>query len=148
MSKNNNRIAEIGAKVGDPARVAILAALIDGRALTAGELAMSAGVTAQTASGHLSRLIQTGLLAVEKQGRHRYYRLAGADIARMLEGLMQIASSTAPVTARKMSTGPRAVSMRYARTWYAHFAGERGVSITGRLTGPGFLGIGGERGLG
>ena len=92
---NTNQIAEIGSLVGEPARAAILGALLDGRALTAGELAYVAGITPQTASSHLARLTAAGLLAVEKQGRHRYHRLATAAVARMLEGIMQIAAGQA-----------------------------------------------------
>ena len=147
MSMTTNRIAEIGMMVGDPARASILAALMDGRALTAGELATVAGVTAQTTSGHLSRLTQNGLLAVEKQGRHRYFRLAGPDIARMLEGIMQIASSEAPAKTRKLSTGPRDASMRRARTCYDHFAGKLGVAIATSLVDLGYVEFEGESGI-
>tara|TARA_R110002110_G_scaffold293634_3_gene507639 strand:+ start:272 stop:982 length:711 start_codon:yes stop_codon:yes gene_type:complete len=147
MSMTTNRIAEIGMMVGDPARASILAALMDGRALTAGELATVAGVTAQTTSGHLSRLTQSGLLAMEKQGRHRYFRLAGPDIARMLEGIMQIASSEVAVNTRKLSTGPRDASMRRARTCYDHFAGKLGVAIATSLVDLGYVEFDGDSGI-
>ena len=81
-------IAIIGALVGDPARANMLTALLAGQALTAGELAREAGVTAQTASSHLSRLEAGGLLTQRKQGRHRYYALSGEDVAGVLEALM------------------------------------------------------------
>src|ERR1044072_9756727 len=89
-------LAETAALVGDPGRAAMLMALMDGRALTASELARAAGITPQTASGHLSRLTAAGLLAVEKQGRHRYHRLASPAVARMMESIMQVASDQAP----------------------------------------------------
>jgi DNA-binding transcriptional ArsR family regulator len=76
--------AEIAALAGDPARAAMLHALMDGRALTASELAGVAGITAQTASGHLSRMVTAGLISVEQQGRHRYHRLATTSVAAML----------------------------------------------------------------
>jgi DNA-binding transcriptional ArsR family regulator len=78
------RLAEIAALVGDPARANILTALLDGRALTASELAYFAGVSPQTTSGHLAKLTLSGMLALQKQGRHRYYRLAGPQVARMM----------------------------------------------------------------
>ena len=87
--------AEIAALSGDPARASMLHALMDGRALTATELARAAGIAPQTASGHLGRLTALGLLSVEKQGRHRYHRLASESVARMLESIMQVASASA-----------------------------------------------------
>jgi DNA-binding transcriptional ArsR family regulator len=89
---NNALFATVAALSGDPARAAMLQALMDGRALTASELARVAGITPQTASGHLNRMTATGLLSVEKQGRHRYHRLAAPSVARMLESIMQVAS--------------------------------------------------------
>ena len=99
-----NRLAEIGTLVGDPTRAAMLEALMDGRALTASELARAAGVTAQTASGHLSQLATAGLLSVEKQGRHRYHRLAGSEVARLLESLMEWTAGAEPKMARAIAT--------------------------------------------
>ena len=144
---NTNRIAEIGALVGEPARASILGALLDGRALTAAELARVAGITPQTASSHLARLTAAGLLAVEKQGRHRYHRLATAAVARMLEGIMQIASGNAADAGRKLVVGPRDAAMRRARTCYDHFAGRLGVAITDGLIAKGIIEFGDEAGL-
>ncbi len=90
MSAELPSVAEAASLIADPARAAMLMALVDGRALPAGELAYSAGVTAQTASAHLSRLLDGGLLVVEQEGRHRYYRLAGAEVAEALEKLAAI----------------------------------------------------------
>ncbi len=95
---DSNRIAATAALLGDPARANMLAALLDGRALTAKELAYTAHVTPQTASGHLAKLSDGGLLAAEKQGRHRYYRLASPLVGHMLEGVM---AATGPEPARR-----------------------------------------------
>ena len=99
-----NRIAEVAAVVGEPARAVMLTVLMDGRALTASELAAVAGITAQTASTHLARLLASELVTVEHQGRHRYHRLASPSVARMIEGLMLHASAT---DQRQARTGPR-----------------------------------------
>lgn len=143
---NTNQIANIGLVVGEPARAAMLVALMDGRALTAGELARAAGVTPQTASSHLARLTEAALLKAEKQGRHRYHRLAAPEIARMLEGIMQIASKT-EAPARRIATGPRDAAMRRARTCYDHLAGRLGVAISDALIDRGAVELGDEAGL-
>src|SRR5260370_17915556 len=93
---SNGLFAEVAALSGDPARASMLHALLDGRALTATELARAAGITPQTASGHLTRLTAAGLLSVEKQGRHRYHRLAMPSVARMLDTILHVAAATAP----------------------------------------------------
>jgi DNA-binding transcriptional ArsR family regulator len=85
---SQSAFAEIATLAGDPVRAGMLHALMDGRALTASELARVAGITPQTASGHLARLVAAGLLAVEKQGRHRYHRLASPAVAQMMESIM------------------------------------------------------------
>lgn len=128
-----NQIAEVGALVGEPARAAMLAALMDGRALTATELACLARITPQTASSHLARLTSAGLLAVAQQGRHRYHRLATPAVARMLEGIMQIAASELPKPPHPLTTGPRDAAMRLARSCYDHLAGRLGVAIAEAL---------------
>ncbi|MDF2812961.1 MAG: transcriptional regulator [Microvirga sp.] len=119
-------IASVAALLGDPARANILTALIDGRALTVSELARAAGVTIQTASGHLAKLSDASLLIGEKQGRHRYFRLSGPDVAQVLEALMGLAQRTGAVRVR---TGPRDEALRTARICYDHLAGERGVAM-------------------
>lgn len=123
---STSAFAGIAALIGEPARANMLAALMDGRALTAAELARSAGVTAQTASGHLARLTEGGILAVERQGRHRYHRLASPTVARMLEGIMSVAADQVPPAPR---TGPRDAALRRARTCYDHLAGRVAVAI-------------------
>ncbi len=137
-------LAAVAALVGDPARAAMLQALMDGRALTAGELAAAAGVAPQTASGHLGRLAEAGLVAVTRQGRHRYHRLGGERVARMLEGLMLVASAPAPVSQR---TGPRDDALRLARTCYDHIAGRLGVGLADALAARGWVVMGEEAGL-
>src|SRR6185436_4352457 len=86
------RFAEVASLAGEPTRAVMLHALMDGRALTASELARVAGITAQTASAHLARMVDAELVHVEKQGRHRYHRLATPAVARMVESIMQVAS--------------------------------------------------------
>ena len=84
-------IAEIATLLGGPARATILSALLDGRALTAGELALAAQITPQTASTHLAKLTKAGLLSVERNGRYRYFRLASPKVAEMIEGIVAVA---------------------------------------------------------
>jgi DNA-binding transcriptional ArsR family regulator len=129
-------LAETAALMGDPARAGMLAALMDGRALTAGELAQVAGIAPQTASGHLARLAAAGLLAVERQGRHRYHRLASPAVARALEGLMALAAAT-PAPPRQLRTGPRDAALREARTCYDHLAGRLAVAIADAMVARG-----------
>src|SRR3954451_21548104 len=107
-------LAETASLVGDPARAGMLTALMDGRALTSGELARIAGIAPQTASGHLARLSAAGLLASFRQGRHHYHRLASAEIAQMLEGMMAVAHCTPAGRRRAIVTGPREAAMRAA----------------------------------
>jgi DNA-binding transcriptional ArsR family regulator len=128
--KEGPDIARIASLMGDPARANMLAALIDGRALTAGELAAEAGVTKQTASSHLSRLSGGGLLVCEAQGRHRYFRLAGEDVGHAIEALMGVAQTTGRQRTR---TGPKDPALRHARVCYNHLAGEMGVALFDRL---------------
>lgn len=127
-------LAEIAAALGDPARVAMLSSLMDGRALAAGELARVAGVAPTTASGHLARLAEAGLLAVERQGRHRYHRLASPEVARVLEGLMALSAARRPPR-----TGPRDAALREARTCYDHLAGRVAVGIADAMVARGQL---------
>jgi DNA-binding transcriptional ArsR family regulator len=130
-------IAEIGALVGDSARANMLVALMGGQALTASELAWRAGVTAQTTSGHLAKLTQAGLLAVARQGRHRYYRLASPLVGRMLEGVMAVASVQSPPRYRPRSRIDDA--LQQARTCYDHLAGRLGVALADALAAKSYL---------
>jgi DNA-binding transcriptional ArsR family regulator len=122
-------IADVASLVGEPTRAAILLALLDGRALSAGELARAAKLSAPATSLHLAKLTHGRLLIVQKQGRHRYYRLANADVAHVLEALGTVA--TAPRPARPVSQ-PRSV-LRAARTCYDHLAGSLSVELAALL---------------
>jgi DNA-binding transcriptional ArsR family regulator len=124
--KDGPNIAAIAAMVGDPARANMLTALLNGAALTASELALEANVTKQTASSHLAKLATGGLVAVEAQGRHRYYRLANADVAGLLETLMGVAARAKALRSRP---GPKEPALRHARICYDHLAGELGVEL-------------------
>ena len=124
-------IAQVAALLGDPARANMLNALMDGRALTAGELAFVAGVSAQTASAHLSKLAEMHLLTVAKQGRHRYFGLASPLVGRMLESISAVAALEAPPRHRPRSAADDAV--RRARTCYDHLAGRLAVALADRL---------------
>ena len=127
-------LAALGSVLGERARARMLLALGDGRALPAGVLASEAGVAASTASQHLGRLVDAGLLAVVPQGRHRYYRLAGPQVAELIEALARVAPA-APV--RSLREGTRAHAIRTARTCYDHLAGRLGVSIMQALIAEG-----------
>jgi DNA-binding transcriptional ArsR family regulator len=124
--KEGPDIAAIAAMVGDPARANMLTALLNGAALTASELADEAGVTKQTASSHLNKLAAAGLVAVEAQGRHRYYQLADADVAGLLETLMGVATRAKALRTRP---GPKEPALRHARVCYDHLAGDLGVAM-------------------
>lgn len=128
--------AGTAALVADPARASMLAALMDGRALTAGEMARVAGITPQSASTHLARLAEAGLLAVARQGRHRYHRLASPAVARMLEGIMAIAEAPGPAPPR---VGPRDAALRRARTCYDHLAGRLAVAMADAMVARGHI---------
>ena len=119
-------LAGTAALIGDPARAAMLVTLMDGRALTATELAGAAGVTASTASGHLARMLEAGLLALERQGRHHYYRIAAPSVAGLIESLMSVTGelSAARRQCRPVRTGPSDRALRRARLCYDHLAGE------------------------
>lgn len=129
-------ISRIAALIGDPARSNMLLALLDGRALTAGELATQAGITKQTASSHLARMLDGGLVAREVQGRHHYYRLGGTDVALALEALLGVSEKR---TGARTRTGPRDPALRKARICYDHLAGELGVFAYDRLLAEGVL---------
>lgn len=141
--------AETAALVGDPARANMLAALMDGRALTAAELARAASVAPQTASGHLARLTAAGLLAVERQGRHRYHRLASPGVAGMLEGIMAVAEAGpgASCARRPIVVGPRDAALRSARTCYDHLAGRLAVSMADAMAGRGQIELSADGGV-
>ena len=133
-----NALAEIGSLIGDPGRASMLDAMMGGRALTARELAGHAGIAPQTASGHLARLLEAGLIVMERQGRHHYHRLASPDVARLLETLGQFATRSGNGPTRPaVRTGPKDMALRAARTCYDHFAGRLGVGIADALIAQG-----------
>jgi len=133
---DSTRIAATASLLGDPARANMLTALMHGQALTATELAQEAGVAPSTASGHLGKLEDAGLVGIEKQGRHRYFRLSGTDVAGVLEGLMGVAARTGHLRVR---TGPRDPELRRARVCYDHLAGDAAVRMYDRLQATGMI---------
>jgi DNA-binding transcriptional ArsR family regulator len=130
-------LAAIGALIGHPARAVMLEALNDGRAWTANELAMAAAVTPQTASTHLKRLVEGGMLVVEPQGRHRYFRIASSEVAEALEALEVLATRRG---ARPGLGAVRRDPITQARTCYDHLAGRLGVALTESLVAQRHLG--------
>jgi DNA-binding transcriptional ArsR family regulator len=122
--------------IADPARAIMLTALIDGRALPAGELAYSANITPQTASSHLARLLSGGLVTVETEGRHRYYRLAGTHVAEALEQLSAIRPDAA---VRRKALSRKTREMRFCRCCYDHLAGQVGVALAKGLEERGYI---------
>lgn len=129
-------IARIAALIGDHARAEVLTALMADRALTATELANIAGVTKQTISAHMAKLLDAELVAVESQGRHRYFRLANQDVAHLLESLMGVAFRTGAVRTR---SSPREPALRRARVCYDHLAGELAVAAYDSLLARAYL---------
>ena len=132
--KEGPDISRVAALIGDPARANMLTALMTGKALTATELAAEAGVTAQTASGHLAILFDGGLVQSRKQGRHKYFALAHGDVAVALEGLMGLAGGQL-----RTRTGPKDAALRQARVCYNHLAGQMGVQMFSSLISRGFM---------
>src|SRR5215831_16921859 len=120
-------IAEIAALVGDPARATMLSALIDGRALTASELAGAARITPQTASTHLAKLTKAGVLSVARRGRHQIFRLASPTVVSMIEGIVAVALEKRP-RYRPLTGEARALAA--ARICYDHLAGRLSVDLT------------------
>lgn len=127
--------------MGDPTRAAMLTALMQGEALTAGELARHAGVTPQTASSHLAKLAGGGLVTLRRLGRHHYYALADQSTAAVLESLMALAAQAGHARPR---LGPRDQALRLARVCYDHLAGDLGVRLLDGLLERGFVASAGE----
>jgi DNA-binding transcriptional ArsR family regulator len=132
-------LASTAALIADPARAAMLAALLDGRALPSGELARISGVSAQSASMHLSQLVDGGFLVVKQQGRHRYYSIARREVAHAIEslGVISVSEKQKPVMSDQ--------ALRYARTCYDHLAGELAVQLMDKFENEGLLLSSGER---
>ena len=133
-----NALSQVASLMGEPARAAMLNLLMDGRAHTASELALTAGITAQTASGHLSRMVEAELLAARAEGRNRFYRLASADVAHAIESLMALAGKRATPASRS-AAWRRDPDLRFCRTCYDHLAGQVGIAVTDSLTRHGHL---------
>lgn len=129
-------VSAIAALIADESRVAILSALADGKAYPAGELARFAHVSAQTGSAHLARLLEAGLIEVEAQGRHRYYRLANEQVSVMLESMSALAPSAPALSSWQTDV---AKALRFARTCYGHLAGMLGVAVADALKARGYL---------
>lgn len=134
--KDGPDIARTAALLGDPARANMLLALLSGQALTASELAGEGGVSKSTASGHLARLETGGLIARAREGRHRYFRLAGPDVAEVLERLMTLSARAGRPRTRP---GPREPELRRSRVCYDHLAGTLGVRAFESLTRRGLV---------
>jgi DNA-binding transcriptional ArsR family regulator len=131
-------LAALAGLLADSTRASICLALLDGRAWTAGELARMAGVAASTATEHLNLLVNGGLLTEERQGRHRYVRLAGSDTAALIESLAEMAPHR-PTPPRSLPAASRRRALERGRTCYDHLAGMLGVSITDAMTRRGLL---------
>lgn len=134
--KEGPDIAHIAALIGDPARANMLTALMSGKALTATELAGEAGISAQTASAHLAKLSEGGLVVARKQGRHKYSTLADDGVAHLLESLMGIAAKSGHLRTR---TGPKDAALRKARVCYNHLAGDMGTQMYDSLMQRGLI---------
>ena len=134
--KEGPDISRIAALIGDPARANILTALMSGKALTATELAGEAGVSLSTASAHLAKLEEGGLILLRRSGRHRYFHLAGDEVGHVLEALMGLAAGAGHLRTR---TGPKDAALREARVCYNHLAGAKGIALYQGLLGRGFL---------
>jgi len=129
-------IAKIGTLLGDNTRARMLSCLMHGKALTASELAREAGITAQTATTHLAKLENGGLLSLRKQGRHKYFSLANENVAALLETLMGFSAGN---DALKTLTGPRDAAMRNARVCYNHLAGSKGIQLYDSLLASNYI---------
>lgn len=134
-------VATPAALIGDPARAAMLMALMDGRAMPATQLAWAAGITPQSASNHLGKLTGGGLVTVTRQGRHRYYRLAGPHVAQALEALSSLSPVPKPMDP---PLSPKARRLREARTCYDHLAGRLGVALAEAMERAGLFEADGE----
>lgn len=134
--RGDSNLAAVGAILAEPARAKVLLALADGRSLAASVLASEAGVAPSTASHHLARLVDAGLVVATARGRHRYYTLAGPEVGQLIEAVARVAPAE-PV--RSLREGTRAHSLRYARKCYDHLAGRLGIAVADALVASGTL---------
>ncbi|KOP78521.1 ArsR family transcriptional regulator [Lysinibacillus sp. FJAT-14745] len=132
----NPNMAEIASLLGETSRATMLASMMDGRFHTASELAYMVAIKPQTASFHLAKLVEGKLVKVEKQGRHRYFQLAGEEIAQLLESFLAISP---PPEVRSLKQSSQMKLLQDARTCYDHLAGKLGVQLTESLLNAGFL---------
>jgi len=130
------RLARVAALVADPTRARMLAFLLSGEYASAGELARAASVGAATASAHLAKLVDAGLMVCEPRGRHRYFRIADADVAHALEALAMVAERSSH---ERSWAAPARARLREARCCYGHLAGRRGVALLNQLVARGWL---------
>ncbi|MBL8360329.1 MAG: helix-turn-helix transcriptional regulator [Rubrivivax sp.] len=144
MPRYEPRLARLAALIADPARSRMLAYLLDGHRASAGELATAASVAPSTASGHLARLAEAGLVAIETRGRHRYVRLADADVAHALEALAMVAERG---THERLWNSPARAALREARCCYGHLAGRLGVGLMEALQREGRTTVADDGGL-
>ncbi|MFK5707956.1 ArsR/SmtB family transcription factor [Lysinibacillus boronitolerans] len=138
----NPNMAEIASLLGETSRATILASMMDGRFHTASELAYMAAIKPQTASFHLAKLVEGKLIKVEKQGRHRYFQLAGEDIAQFLESFLAISP---PPEVRSLKQSSQIKLLQDARTCYDHLAGKLGVQLTESMLKAGYLTLEGKQ---
>lgn len=134
--KTTPNIAEVASLIGDPSRSAMLLCLLGGKALPASELARVARITPQTASSHLAKMVEGGLLVHESFGRHRYYRLANPEVGQALEALNAIAP---PKLIRSLRESDQSKALHFARTCYDHIAGEVGVALIDKMLAIGLV---------
>jgi DNA-binding transcriptional ArsR family regulator len=134
----HDELAATATLLSEPARAAILLKLLGGHAMPAGDLALAANISPQTASGHLAKLVKGKFINVERQGRHRYYRLVGPEVADAVEALLTVAAGKGHIAAGNTAT-PVVGTLAHARTCYAHLAGWLGVQIAAALQNRGLL---------
>lgn len=142
-----NVAANIAAQIGNPCRFVMLSQLLDGRALTASELARASGVAPQTASEHLARLVEAGLLTVNNRGRFRYFTLSSAHVAELMQALFQVGLAAGAGLPKVVHTGPKDAALRELRICYDHLAGRLAVAITDALLIQGFVELSTDGGL-
>lgn len=135
MNSNPN-LAEVASLIGNPSRAAMLVSLLGGKALPAGDLARTARISPQTASTHLAKMINAGLLIQESHGRHKYFRLANSEVGHALEALQTISP---PKPIRSLRESNQLHALQFARTCYDHLAGKIGVALTDRLVEMNFI---------
>jgi DNA-binding transcriptional ArsR family regulator len=138
-------LSRMGALLADPGRATMLWALMDGSARPAGELTAIAGLSPSAASAHLARLTESGLLALDVRGRHRYYRIASGEIAAAIEALANVAEIALPPLEARRTARTVPLGLRYARTCYDHMAGELSVRLYERMIDQGWLTTDGAR---